>query len=155
MGFSPALSQVVAYNLSRIGIEVEVKLFAAPVLLDKAGTQGEPFDLAILGWQADYADPSNFVNPLFDGNRIQESHNSNMSYLDDPSLNRRMQEAYRLSGDQRLDAYAALDRDLVRDAAPVAAYVTTNARIYVSESVGCFSFQPARGLVNLVALCKR
>jgi peptide/nickel transport system substrate-binding protein len=155
MGFSPALSQVVSYNLSRIGIKVDVELYAAPVLLEKAGTQGEPFDLAILGWQADYADPSNFVNPLFDGNRIQQQHNSNMSYLDDPSLNRRMQEAYRLSGDERLDAYAALDRDLVRDAVPVAAYLTTNARIYVSESVGCFSFQPARGLVNLVALCKR
>jgi peptide/nickel transport system substrate-binding protein len=155
IGFFPALTQVVAYNLGRIGIDVEVKLFSPPVVADKTGTRGEPFDLAVLGWQADYADPSNFLNPLFDGSRIQTKNNVNSSYLDDPAINRRLQEAYRLSGDERYQAYAALDRDLSRDSSPVVPYLTGNARVYVSESVGCFSFQPARGLVNLVALCKR
>jgi peptide/nickel transport system substrate-binding protein len=155
LGFSPALSQVVAYNLGRIGIDVEVKLFSPPIMAEKVGTRGEPFDLAILGWQADYADPSNFLSPLFDGSRIEAKNNANTSYLDDPAINRRLQDAYQLSGDDRYEAYAALDRDLTRDSSPVAPYLTQNARVYVSESVGCFSFQPARGLVNLVALCKR
>jgi peptide/nickel transport system substrate-binding protein len=155
IGQSPAVAQVVAFNLRQIGLDVRIELFSPPVVQEKVGTRGEPFDLAILGWAADYADPSTFLNTLFDGDKIQDRNNANSSYLDDPNFNRRLHEAYRLSGEARYDAYAALDRDLSRDAAPVAAYLTANARVYVSQSVGCFSFQPARGLVNLTALCKR
>ena len=66
-----------------------------------------------------------------------------------------MQQAARLSGDARLQAYGALDRDITRDAAPLASYINTNTRIYVSPSVGCYSFQPVYGTTNLVAVCKK
>lgn len=40
-------------NLKKIGIELEVKLFDLDVLARRAGTRGEPFDVALMPWTAD------------------------------------------------------------------------------------------------------
>ena len=72
-------------NLSAIGIDVEVKEFPYGVLVAKAGTKGEPFDIALTGWIADYPDPFNFLNNLLDGTRIKAHGNSNLAYFDDPT----------------------------------------------------------------------
>jgi hypothetical protein len=66
-----------------------------------------------------------------------------------------MQDAAKLSGDARLSAYGKLDRDLMRDAAPQAPFIVTNARLYVSQSLGCYSFSPVLAVTNLVAVCKK
>jgi hypothetical protein len=43
----------------------------------------------------------------------------------------------------------------MRDAAPMAPFITQNARILVGENTGCYSFQPVLGTTNLVAVCKK
>jgi peptide/nickel transport system substrate-binding protein len=73
--------------------------------------------MGITAWSADYADPSSFLDPLFDGRTIRGSGNINVSYLDDPDVNRRLNDAGRLSGPSRSLAYAALDDHLARDVA--------------------------------------
>ena len=151
----PQIAQVVQFNLKQIGVDVDIKQFDRVVQHDKVGTRGEPFDISHSGWAADYPDPSNFINVLLDGTRIQATNNVNESYFNDPAYNRRMAAAYRLAGDARLKAYGELDRDITKNAAPLATYINTNARVYVSSSLGCYSFQPARGLTNLVAVCKK
>jgi hypothetical protein len=95
------------------------------------------------------------VNILLDGSNIQATNNVNESYFKDPSFIKRMQAAARMSGDARLRAYAELDRDITKNAAPLATYINTNSRLYVSPSVGCFNFQPVYTTVNLVATCKK
>ncbi len=151
----PAIAQVVQYNLKQIGVDVEIKQFDRVVQHDKIATRGEPFDISHSGWGADYPDPSNFINVLLDGTRIQATNNVNESYFNDPVFNKRMADAAKLSGDARLTAYGLLDRDLMRDAAPMAPYINTNARSYVSESLGCFTFASVHGVINLVAVCKK
>ena len=151
----PQIAQVVQFNLKQIGVDVEIKQFDRVVQHDKVGTRGEPFDISHSGWAADYPDPSNFINVLLDGSRIQATNNVNESYFNDPTYNRRMAAAYRLAGDARLKAYGELDRDITKNAAPLATYINTNARVYVSQSVGCYSFQPARGYTNLAVVCKK
>ena len=151
----PQIAQVVQFNLKQIGLDVDIKLFDRVVQHDKVGTRGEPFDISHSGWSADYPDPYDFVNILLDGSNIQATNNVNESYFDDSSFNKRMQAAARMSGDARLRAYAALDRDITKNAAPLATYINTNSRLYVSPSVGCFNFQPVYTTVNLVATCKK
>jgi len=151
----PAIAQVVQYNLKQIGVDVEIKQFDRVVQHDKIATRGEPFDISHSGWGADYPDPSNFINVLLDGTRIQATNNVNESYFNDPVFNKRMADAAKLSGDARLTAYGLLDRDLMRDAAPMAPYINTNARSYVSESLGCFTFAAVHGVINYVAVCKK
>lgn len=151
----PQIAQIVQYNLKQIGIDVDIKLLDRVVQTEKGGTRGENFDILHNGWGADYPDPSNFLNVLLDGARIQPTNNVNLSYFNDPVWNKRMQDAAKLSGDARLTTYGKLDGDMMRQAAPMAPYIVTNARIYVSDSVGCYTFAPTHGVTNLAAVCKK
>jgi peptide/nickel transport system substrate-binding protein len=153
--FGPTVAQVVQYNLKQIGIDLEIKSFTRTVQHEKVGTRGEPFDISHSGWGADYADPSNFINVLLDGTRIQAANNVNESYFNDPKFNSAMAKAAALSGDARLQAYSNLDRDITKEGAPLASYINTNGRYYVSQSVGCFTVDPTHGVINLVAICKK
>lgn len=153
--FGPPVAQVVQFNLKQIGLDVDIKLFDRVVQHDKVGTRGEPFDISHSGWGADYPDPSNFINVLLDGSRIQATNNVNEAYFNDPTFNKRMAQAAVLSGDARLQAYANLDRDITKNGAPLASYINTTGRYYVSESVGCFSVSPVHSVLNLVVTCKK
>jgi peptide/nickel transport system substrate-binding protein len=153
--FGPTVAQVVQFNLKQIGLDVEIKSFTRTVQHEKVGTRGEPFDISHSGWGADYADPSNFINVLLDGGRIQAANNVNESYFNDPAFNKRMQEANLLSGDARLKTFGELDRDITKNGAPLASYINTNGRYYVSQSTGCFTVDPTHGVMNLVAICKK
>ena len=77
----PGVAQSVQFNLKQIGLDVEIKLYDRVVQNTKAGTKGEPFDITHEGWHADYPDPSNFINTLLDGRRIQAENNVNESYF--------------------------------------------------------------------------
>lgn len=153
VGADPAIAQAVQFQLAQIGLEVEIRQFDPVVVEAKAATRGEPFDILLAGWAADYPDPSNFINVLLDGRRLQAVNNVNKSYWNDPVFNRRMDEAYRASGEERLRLYGLLDRDIVRDAAPIVPFRNGNARIFVGPDVGCFSYSSLHG-TNLVAVCK-
>ena len=152
--FGPAVAQSVQFNLKQIGIDVEIKQFDRVVQHDKIGTRGEPFDIGLSGWGMDYPDPSNFINVLLDGRRIQATNNVNESYFNNAAINKRMDKAYALAGQARLDAYALLDRDIMRDHAPSAAYISTNARWLTSTKLGCYGYNAAQGVL-LTQICTR
>jgi ABC-type transport system substrate-binding protein len=151
----PAIAQVVQFNLKQIGIDVEIKQFTRTVQAEKAGTRGEPFDIMHNGWGADYPDPYNFINVLLDGSRLQASNNVNTQYFNQPAYNKKMEAAARLSGAARLSAYGNLDNDIMKNQAPMAPYIVTNARLFVSQDVGCYTFSPVNATTNLVAVCKK
>ena len=151
-GSSPLVAQVVQYDLAQIGIEVEIRLLDPGVLVQTMGTRGAEWDLGIAGWSVDYADPYAFLNVLFDGRRITASNNTNLTYFDDPGVDKQLDAAAALEGDPRYRAYAKLDAELARDFAPGAPYVVLNTRVFVSERVGCVRFVPLAGL-SLAALC--
>ena len=153
--FGPTVAQVVQFNLRQIGIDVEIRQFDRVVQHEKVGTRGEPFDISHSGWGADYPDPYNFINVLLDGRRIQATNNVNEAYFNTPSYNRKMERASRLFGAARLRAYGNLDIDISRNAAPLASYVNTNARIFVGPNVGPFVFSGVNSSTNLVATGKR
>ena len=86
----------------------------------------------------DYPDPANFINVLLDGRRIQADNNVNASYFNNPTYNARMDKAYSLAGDARTNAYAILDRDIMKDQAPVARTSPPPRAWLTSTKVGCF-----------------
>jgi len=148
----PETAQIIQANLKAIGIDVVIKQFERAVQFQKQGIRGEPFDIAFDGWQADYADPYDFVNVLLDGSRLQAANNVNFSYFDDPGYIEKMHAAARLSGDARLQAYGDLDVELARDAAPLAAWVNDNDRDFFSSRIGCQVYQPIYAM-DLATLC--
>ena len=150
----PPIAQSVQFNLKQIGVDVEIRQFDRVVQHEKMSVRGEPFDIGLEGWGMDYPDPSNFINVLLDGRRIQADHNVNVSYFNNATMNRAMDRANGLAGQARLTAYGELDRVLVRDHAPVAPYISTNARILTSTKVGCFSYSSIQS-THLTQICTR
>ena len=150
----PERAQIIQANLAAIGIDVQIKQFDRSIQFQKEGIRGEPFDIADEGWIADYPDPYDFLNILLDGNNIQQTSNVNFAYFDDPAWNQRLQEAARLSGEERFERYGELDVELARDAAPWAAWSIANNRDFFAERVGCQVYQPIYGM-SLGSLCIR
>jgi len=151
-------AQVVQANLGAIGIDLEVKHFQPGPMFARVGRPGEPFDAATVGWYPNYPDPADFLNLFYGPSIGPKSHslwsNSNTSHFDDPSYNRRLEEAAGLSGPQRYSAYAALEADLTRKAAPFAAMFNPSDLDFFAARMGCQIYQPVYG-VDLAALCIR
>ncbi len=153
----PAVAQSVQFQLNQIGIDVEVRQFDRVVQNTKAATRGEPFDMTIEGWHADYPDPANFINVLLDGRRIQAENNVNTSYYrgqGTPRFYAKLDRAYRTAGAKRLTQYGNLDIEMMRTGAPSAPYISGNIRNFLSPSAGCYTYSPQTGHV-LVAVCKK
>jgi peptide/nickel transport system substrate-binding protein len=151
--YGPLWGQVIAFNLKQLGLDVKIQAIPRAIQIGKIQTRGEDFDLAINGWGADYADPYDFVNVILDGTKLQAANNVNISYFNDPTYNRKMEQAASLSGPARYTAYGNLDVDLMKNAAPIAPVINANRRYFVSARLGCFTYQPVLAAPNLAALC--
>jgi hypothetical protein len=68
------------------------------------------------------------------------------------TYNRRFEAAANLSGAERYRAYARLDADLTRDAAPMLIFGNESSRDFFSARIGCQTYQPTSGM-DLAALC--
>jgi ABC-type transport system substrate-binding protein len=150
--FWQKITSIVVYNLQQLGLTVEVKSYPSPVMLAKAGTRGEPFDIALNYWAGDTPDPANFVVSLLYGGTIGPSDNLNQSYFDEPAYNRRIRAADALTGAARYRAFGQLEVDIMRNEAPVVPLFNSLARVFVSARVGCFTYNPFMG-IDYAALC--
>ena len=148
-------AQIVKANLKAIGIDVQIKILSHAVLFKRLGRKGEPYDLALSRWYADYADPITFLG-FFDPRRgpANPNQSTNDSYFDEPGYSRRLAAAERLSPPERYVAYGRLASDLARNAAPWAAIGNPVARDFFSARIGCQVFHPLYG-IDLTALCIR
>jgi ABC-type transport system substrate-binding protein len=145
---------IIKHDLAKIGIDVEIKTFGYGVRFAKMATEREPFDIGEVGWSADYQDPANFLNQLLDGRQIKPHGGTDFAYFDDPSYNRKLHAAARLSAPERYRVYGALAEDLARNAAPMVAYAVPTSGDFFSTRVGCQVYQPIYGY-DLGALCIR
>ena len=135
-----AQAQIVRNNLSKIGLDVEIKEFPAPVLFGKLATPGEPFDIGWIGW--DFGGPDG-VGAIFDGRTIGQPENQNWSYFNSPTYIRLIAAAAALPlGRARERAYGELDVRLSRDAAPGIPYGVSNEFSFVSAKAGCIVLNP-------------
>ncbi len=150
--FYVSAAQILQFNLKRLGIDVEVQYFSTRAVLAKAGTRGEPFDVVLVRFAADYADPITFLATL-DGRGIKKTGNTNFAYFDRPKYNREIERIDRLSGEARRRAWAALDAEMMRDDPPWAPFTNSANLEFVSKSFGCYVFQPVMGAVDIAAAC--
>jgi ABC-type transport system substrate-binding protein len=149
-------AEIVKTDLAAIGIDVQLQVIPRPNYFTRLATPGEPFDLAVAGWGADYADPWDFVDVLLHGKNAPGAGGSdtNFSRFDDPAFNQRMDDASPLQPPARYDAYSSLDHDIMADAAPWASFGNVNVRDFFSARIGCHAFNPLFGM-DLAALCLR
>jgi len=154
-GYQVAQGQILQYNLQQIGIQSTVQPFTAGVFYTKAGTKGEPFDAAIGGWGWDYPDPYDFLNVFFDGNNIHDTNNNNLSYFNDPSINKQLEKAASLTGDTRYAAYGNLDITIAKNYAPMANLYHPTFADFLAPRMdpSCYVFMPIYGVQDLATEC--
>ncbi|MDP9231521.1 MAG: ABC transporter substrate-binding protein [Actinomycetota bacterium] len=151
---SIAIAQLVKNDLSNIGINTDIKTFPFAVRIAKEGHRGEPFDLDLQAWGADYPDPVDFIDILLDGRNIQAENNNDNSYFNNAAFNKRMEAAGRISNlPKRYAAWALLDRDIMKNQAPLAPLFFRTVREFTSKRVGCYSYQPIYAVMNFNAVC--
>ena len=136
---NPAQAQIVRRDLIRLGFkagDINMKGFSGADLYDAMGHKNTDLDMGVsMGWCSDYPDPYDWINILLYGKSIQAENNVNYSYFNSPKWNKKMEQAARLVGPNRLKVYGQLDLDIMKQAAPMAIERTYNNRYIFSNRV--------------------
>ena len=143
-------AQCVAEHLAEIGLEVEIRPFAewttTSAYLGRLGNPDEPWDMALVLWTPDFVDPYAYINRLLD---TQDAGGTNLARFDEPEYIQQMRRAARLRGADRRKAYAQLDLELARDAAPIVPFLVLNEATLLSARAGCPLLRPALVLTTV------
>jgi YVTN family beta-propeller protein len=137
-------AQIVKTDLAAIGIRLDVHSFSDRTLYAKTAAPGAPFDIAWVGWVPDYLDPDAVLNFLLESGTI-------IPTFKDRTYHARLAAVARLAGAKRYLAYARLDADLARHAAPLVAFGNLSSQDLFSARMGC----QVNGVygIDLAALC--
>jgi len=147
-------AQLLQYQLKQIGLDLQIRVSARAVAGQPCERRGEQFDICDEGRLVDYPEAVNLFDPLLNGERITETANTNVSYFNEPGVNRRIEQISRLSGTPRLRAWQQLDIDVMRRHAPIAPFLVFTQRDFLSASAGCYLHHPVWGF-DLVAACPK
>jgi len=129
-------AQLAEYNLKQVGFKINDVPTPATNFYQVVGTRGTTYNMTSNGgWCADYFDPYDYLNVLFDGRLIQPANNVGYSYFNNASFNSGLDHAASLSGAARAAAYAKLDQDLMVKYAPVVPYVISTNRFFTASRV--------------------
>jgi peptide/nickel transport system substrate-binding protein len=118
----PEDAQIVDQTLKNLGFKTKLTLVDQSVMYAKyCGVPAEEIDVCpSVGWIADFADGQAVLDAPFNGASIVPSGNNNYGQVNDPTINREMEAAELVIGEQaRAAAWANIDRELVADAAAV------------------------------------
>jgi len=150
----PQQAAVITANLAAIGITVTTKVLAKPVIFQQLGAKRPGYDIVVFGWVPDYPDPENVLVPLLDGRALNTPDGVDFAHFNDPSVNRRLEAAARLSGARRFHDFGQLAIDLAREGVPLVAFAAESDDAFYAAGVECRIDQPVYG-PDLAALCRR
>ena len=135
-------------NLAAIGIELEIRRFSFGEMF--ARVMRSPTSRSTCRCWAGSA-----TSPIRrNSSTTCSTYYSTTGFLDRTRLGRRIRAASRLSGPPRIEAYAALDREIAAQAAPFVPVVSATATDFFSARIGCQVEHPLYG-IDLAALCVR
>ena len=129
------IQHLAASQLNAIGYtNIDTKPFQSG-LFTALGKRGNDYDFAIIGWQADFPDPYDYINKLLSGDTIQDVQNNNVSYFNNPTANKLMRSAAQLRGTKRFSTYGNLDLQIQKTWAPTVPIDNRNDREFFSSRV--------------------
>jgi len=129
-------AQVAEFNLKQVGFKVNDQPTPATNYYQVIQTRGTTYNFVTNGgWCADYFDPFDYLNVLFDGRKLQAANNNNYAYFNNAAFNKGLDHASSLSGSARAAAYAKLDQDLMAKYAPVVPWVISTNRYFTASRV--------------------
>jgi len=115
-------AEIANNTLRGLGFKTKLSLVDQSVMYAKyCGVPAEQIDVCPnVAWGADFADGQTLLAPTFSGKSIIPSGTNNWGQVNDPTINAAMEKAEAIVGAQaRAKAWAAIDRELVADAAAI------------------------------------
>jgi peptide/nickel transport system substrate-binding protein len=144
------VAAVVEAQLEKLGFRINLRIVPDDALFTNWCTVPSKKVLACSGvaWLKDFPDPEPLLMPVFHGSAISSAAgNTNFSQLDDPAIDTAMDHARLLTGQARADAWGAIDRSIVAQAAAVPLQWDTLTLIHskdvdgvASETFGSWDF---------------
>jgi peptide/nickel transport system substrate-binding protein len=134
-GFGPEIGRVIRESLGRAGIEVEVREVAPGEYFKHLGT---PANAVPIGGNCGYCPdwPGNgarsYMSVLFDGRKIKDQGTANFAMLDDPDVNRLIDEAESASEEEAAQRWGELDRRIM-ERAPIIPWIYDNHMTLISS----------------------
>jgi peptide/nickel transport system substrate-binding protein len=119
------VGEVAVAQFAKLGFKVDMKYVTRDSMYTKfCQVPGRQPDVCpSVGWLKDFADAETLLGPVFNGKNILDEGNSNFSLLDEPELNRMMDEAETITDpEERNQAWGEIDR-AITEAAPGIPYL--------------------------------
>jgi peptide/nickel transport system substrate-binding protein len=108
-------------QLEKMGFNIEMRLVQQQTMYTRyCNTPSAKVAICPnVGWLKDFADGQTMLDPTFNGKNILQQGNSNWPQLDDPTINKAMDDAELLPKEQRPAAWAAIDKQVTEQAGVV------------------------------------
>ena len=116
------VTQVAVAQFEKLGFKVEMKYVVRDSMYTKfCQVPGNQPDVCpSVGWLKDFADPETLLDPVFNGKNILTEGNSNFALLDDPEINKAMDEAEVVNDPaERKQAWGDIDKQLTEKAVAI------------------------------------
>src|SRR3954452_17597078 len=135
-GVAAKTAEVAKANLEAMGFNIQMRLVQQQTMYTRyCNTPSAKVAICpSVGWLKDFADGQTMLDPTFNGKNILDQGNSNWAQLDDPAINKAMDDAELLPKDQRPAAWANIDKMVVAQA-PVVPWIWDKQPLIESANV--------------------
>ena len=131
-----AMAVAIQQALEPLKITVKINTIDTATYYEVIGTTSQQHDAAITGWCPDWPSGATFLPPLFDGRNITPKGNSNLSQLNDPGVNAKIDEIAKLTDVKAANAaYGELDKQIMA-LAPVVPLLYEKVLMLVGSNIG-------------------
>ena len=116
------MTQVAVAQFEKLGFKVEMRYVTRDSMYTKfcQVPSNQPDICPSVGWLKDFADPETLLGPVFNGKNILEEGNVNWALLDDPEINKAMDDAEVVNDPaERNKAWGEVDKMLTETAAGI------------------------------------
>jgi peptide/nickel transport system substrate-binding protein len=142
----PEIGQYLADTLNKIGLKANLKVVDAGVYFATIGNEKTRPQIGFANFYQDFPHPANFLF-LVDGDTNQPTNNQNFGRVDDPELNKLIDEVEAAPAEGATEQAAEADRRAVEEAY-VAPYGSETVSTFMSERMdfeNCSIFHPVFG----------
>ncbi len=136
VGVAAKTAEVAKANFEKMGFNVQMRLVQPQTMYTRyCNTPSAKVAICPnVGWLKDFSDGQTILSPTFNGKNILEQGNSNWSELDDPAINKAMDDAEVLPKEQRAQAWAEIDKQVTAQA-PAVPWIWDNTPLIRSANV--------------------
>jgi peptide/nickel transport system substrate-binding protein len=136
-GVAEKTAEIAKQTFENLGFKVRLRLVTQDAMFTKFCSIPSA-NVAIcpnVSWGKDFSDAQTILDPTFNGDNINPQFNSNWPELDDPAINKAMDEAAVLSDPaERAQAWAKIDRQITEQA-PVVSWLWDKTPLLRSADV--------------------